>query len=245
MAQAIELYPAGEALLPLVGRREELRNLSTALRNRHSRLILGPPGARKTRLIQEASRLAAQPCAFLRRPTVLHALLAELAEQLDCRLPRFHALHRATSISLKPAILDSLRRAPRCVVIDGISQTEPRMYRFLQQVYYVPGTCLIVTAASRDGLGFLRKLLWDPREEISLEPFSRSEAQLLFEMAADRFELRSMNLDDFRQKVLMAARGNPGQIVSMCRLAGRREYQNGRHIKFLPLRIDALTSDLQ
>jgi hypothetical protein len=244
MAEAIELHPAGETLLPMVGRREELRNLLTALRDRHSRLILGPPGVGKTRLIQEATRLAGQPCAFLQRPTVLHALLTELAEQLNCRLQRFPAFRQATSISLKPVILDSLRRAPRCVVVDGISKTEPRMYRFLQQLYYVPGACLIVTATSRESLGFLRKLLWDPREEISLEPLSRSEAQSLFEMAADRFELRSLDLDDFRGKMLAAARGNPGRIVSMCRLAGRREYQNGRHIKFLPLWIDVLSSGL-
>lgn len=160
MAQAIELHSAGETLLPMVGRREELKNLLTALRDRHSRLILGPPGAGKTRLIQEATRLAGQPCAFLQRPTVLHALLVELAEQLNCRLQRFPALQQATSISLKPAILDSLRRAPRCVVVDRISKTDPRMYRFLQQVYYGPGACLIVTATSRDSLGFLRKLLW-------------------------------------------------------------------------------------
>lgn len=85
----------------------------------------------------------------------------------------------------------------------------------------------------------------DPREAISLEPLSRSEAQSLFEMAADRFELRPLDLDDFKRKVLVAARGNPGQIISMCRLAGRREYQNGRYIKFLPLRIDALSSHMQ
>jgi len=41
---------------------------------------------------------------------------------------------------------------------------------------------------------------------------------------------------------LTAAHGNPGQILTMCRMASRPEYQAGRHIKFLPLRIDALTA---
>jgi hypothetical protein len=45
--------------------------------------------------------------------------------------------------------------------------------------------------------------------------------------------------------VLAAAQGNPGQILTMCRLAGCPEYQDGRHIKFLPLRIDALTAFVQ
>lgn len=54
--------------------------------------------------------------------------------------------------------------------------------------------------------------------------------------------LESLDLDAFRRKVLTAARGNPGQILAMCRMAGRPEYQQGRHIKFLPLRMDALAA---
>jgi hypothetical protein len=114
------------------------------------------------------------------------------------------------------------------------------MYRFLQEVYHLPGNCLIVTARSRDCLGHLRKLLWDPREEISLKPLTPPECKKLFEAAASKFGLGSLDLEDFRHKVLMSALGNPGQILAMCRLAARREYQDGRHIKFLPLRMDVL-----
>ena len=114
------------------------------------------------------------------------------------------------------------------------------MYRFLQEVYHLPGNCLIVTARSRDCLGHLRKLLWDPREEISLKPLTPPECNKLFAAATSKFGLGSLDLEDFRHKVLMSARGNPGQILEMCRLAARPEYQNGRHIKFLPLRMDVL-----
>jgi hypothetical protein len=120
-----------EAPLPLVGRREALQSLVAALRARRTRLILGPPGAGKTRLVQEAMHLAAQPCVLVQQPRVLHALLVELAGQLNCRLQRFATLRRATSISLKPVILDSLHRTAKCVVIEDVSDADPRMYRFL------------------------------------------------------------------------------------------------------------------
>lgn len=242
MVKAIESRSVADADLPLIGRRAELKELLGALRERRSRLILGPPGAGKSRLIREAVCGAGQDCIVLQRPGAPHALLIECARQLGCRSGRYPTLDRATSIALKPLVLDSLRRTPRCVVIEDLVDADPRMYRFLQQLYYVPSVCLIVSATSRDSLGFLRKLLWDPREEISLGPLGRSEAQCLFDAAADRFELRTLDLGDFRRKVLAAARGNPGQIISMCRLAARSEYQTGRHIKFLPLRIDALAS---
>ncbi|MCW5978347.1 MAG: ATP-binding protein [Bryobacteraceae bacterium] len=233
-----------DAPWPLIGRREELRNLTYALVERRSRLVLGPPGAGKTRLVREAERLAGQRCAWAERPRALHAFLVEAAEQLHCRIERFADLEQATSMSLKPAVLDALQRSPRCVAIDDLAWADPRMYRFLRELYYLPDVCLIVTAASRDSLGYVRRLLWDPREEIALEPLNRVESQELFEAAADRYQLRSLDLEDFRRKALAAARGNPGQIVSMCRLAGRPEYHNGRYVKFLPLRMDALSSRL-
>lgn len=161
---------------------------------------------------------------------------------MGCPVKGSQPLDRATSIRLKPLILESLRSPPVCVLIEDVAHADPRMYRFLQELHYIPRACLIVTATSRDKLGFLRKLLWDPREEISLAPLSRSDDQYIFDAAADGFDLRSLDLDEFRRKVLTAARGNPGQIVSMCRLAGRPEYQSGRHIKFLPLRIEVLSS---
>jgi hypothetical protein len=196
----------------------------------------------KTRLLQESLSIARQPYVYVERSEVLHRLLVELAERLSCSAGRFGSVRDATSLALKPSVLDALRRAPRCVVLEDVAGADPRMYRFLQQVYYIPGVCLIVTAASRDCLGHLRKLLWDPREEIALKPLTRTEALSLFDVASRMYRLESFDLGAFRRKVLTAAQGNPGQILTMCRMASRPEYQSGRHIKFLPLRIDALTA---
>lgn len=231
-----------DGLIPLVGRREELKALTSALCARRSCLVAGPRGVGKTRLIEEALNASGQPVVRLRTPGALHELLVALAQQLSCPAGRFGEVRRATSIALKPVVQDALRKRPHCVVLDDVADADPRMYRFLQQVYYIPRVCLIVGAKSRDSLGFLRKLLWDPREEISLKPLSRAESSALFESACHAFRLDTLNVDEFRSKVLAAAQGNPGQILTMCVLASRPEYQAGRHIMFLPLRIDALTA---
>jgi hypothetical protein len=189
--------------------------------------------------------VAGQPYVYVDKSDVLHQLLVALAERLSCPAGRFGSARNATSAALKSAVLDVLRRQPRCLVIDNVADADPRMYRFLQQVYYIPAVCLIVTAASCDCLGHLRKLLWDPRQQIALQPLTRPEALSLFEVASLVYRLQSFDLDSFRCQVLAAAQGNPGQILTMCRMAGRPEYQDGRHIKFLPLRIDALTAFVQ
>lgn len=231
--------------VPLFGRRDEVQILTNALCARKSCLVLGPKGMGKSRLLQESLSIARQPYVYVEGPEVLHRLLVELAERLSCPAGRFRSVRSATSVALKPSVLDALRRLPRCLVLENVADADPRMYRFLQQVYYVPGVCLVVTAASRDCLGHLRKLLWDPREEIALKPLTRTEALSLFDVASRMYRLESFDLDAFRSKVLTAAQGNPGQILTMCRMASRPEYQDERHIKFLPLRIDVLTAFVQ
>jgi len=220
----------------LVGRRNEVATLASALEQRQSRLILGPRGIGKTRLIQEALAQSERPCLFVKEPRVLHQLLVELAAGLRC------AVRRSTSIVLKPAVLEALRSRPRCVVVDDIADADPRMYRFLQQIYHSPGSCLIVAARSRARLGHLHKLFWDPREEIALQPLDHREARALFDAAAEALGLTGFDLEGFRRNALAAARGNPGQIVAMCRMAARPEYHSGRRIKFPSLRIDAFTA---
>jgi hypothetical protein len=229
-----------DAIVPLVGRRAELEALAIALRSRQSRLATGPPGIGKTRMLAEALAREDGPHVVLRAPRTLHDLLTQLAALLSCPVAG-----RTTSSVLKAAVLPVLRAEPRAILLDDASDCDPRMYRFLQAVYHSPGSCLIATARSRGSLGHLRKLLWDPREEVCLKPLSHVEAGALFDGAAAAYKLSELDLDDFRNRTLASARGNPGQIVAMCRLAARPEYRRGRRIQFLPLRMDALPAFLE
>jgi hypothetical protein len=176
------------------------------------------------------------------QPLVLHHLLVCLAEQLGSRSLRYSRAAGATSMHLKPLVLNALRANPAVVVVEDLESRDPRMYRFLQELYYIPGASLIVTARSMDWIGYVRKLLWDPREKIEMKPLSRTESIELFEHAARIFRLDSIDLNDFRNKVMEAAHGNPGKMIAMCRLATQPEYRSGRHIKFLPLRMDMLSA---
>jgi len=244
MRPAIESWRNTARPIPFVGRQRELRELVAALRAGQPRLTVGPAGIGKKRLAEEALQAAGMPFVRVRAAGVLHELLADLAAALGCSHPRFHSLPKATSLALKALVLNALRRAPQCVVLEDLHDADPRMYRFLQELYYIPGGSLIVTATSRADLGFVRKLLWDPREEILLDPLSRTEAQLLFDEAVRAFGIESLRIDEFGRKALAAAKGNPGQILAMSRMAARPEYQRGRYIKFLPLRMDMLSASL-
>jgi len=215
----------------------ELERLSLAFATGDPLLLLGPQGSGKTRLIQEALPRNRHVLYIAWEPT-LHALLISMARALiagpeDC-------LAAQTSVRLKGLLWTAMESSPTPMVLDGIAGASFPTYRFLQRIYHTRGMALF--AASRDAfsLGTLARLFWNPANALHIPPFHEHDAEQLFEAAADRFQLRHLDLAEFRYKVLESARGNPGQIIEMCRLAARPQYHSGRYIKFSPLRIDTV-----
>jgi energy-coupling factor transporter ATP-binding protein EcfA2 len=241
----------GAAALPLLGLSREKRRIEDAVRRGESLLILGPAGSGKTALVKSIA--ASVPGAvYVEYRRVLHDMLASLATALiESRHPRFTALVRngnspakwaneQTSVHLRGVLWSGLETGPCLVILDSIERSSFQAYRFFQRVYYGRGMRMIAVARDPVGLGELRRLFWDPRQMVQMMPLAETEASVLFELAADQFGLREFDLDDFRPRVLDNAKGNPGQIVEMCRMAREPQYRSGKHILFAPLRIDLM-----
>ncbi len=221
-----------ETEVTLVGLSRERERIDKALGNRESLLLLGPRGAGKSRLLHEV--VAQRPEAvYLRCPPEPHEFLVSLARRLsiDVRLP---------SVRLRGLLWKTLEASPRILVLDGVHHAGRAVRSFLEGLSYAPGGVILAAARGYGELGALGRLFWDPRQTVRLEPLLPHEARLLFEAAAGRFGLRALELDEFREYVLECARGNPGEIVEMCRLASHPRYLAGARIKFHILRIDAL-----
>jgi hypothetical protein len=240
-----------EPQLPFVGMVREMQRLSLAFATGDSLLLLGPQGSGKTKLIQEALSGNRQVLYIAWEPS-LHALLTAMARALiAARHAGFmsHAktgpnpedwLAVQTSIHLKGLLWSAVENAPVPMMLDGIAGAGFPTYRFLQRIYHAPGMALF--AASRDAfsLGALARLFWNPAKALNIPALHERDAEQLFQAAADHFKLRNLELDEFLEKVLESARGNPGQIIEMCRLAAQPQYHSGGYIKFAPLRIDTL-----
>ena len=240
-----------EPELPFIGMVREVQRLRSAFTAGDPLLLLGPQGSGKTRLTSEALS-GNQHSLYIAWEPTLHALLTAMARAL---IAVRHAgfIGRAkpgadpecwlavqTSVHLKGLLWTAMERSPVTMMLDGITGASFPTYRFLQRIYHTPGMALF--AASRDAfsLGALSRLFWNPAKALNIPPLHEREAEQLFEAAADHFRLRNLDLDEFREKVLESARGNPGQIIEMCRLATQAQYHAGRYIKFAPLRIDTV-----
>jgi hypothetical protein len=216
----------------------EVERLRLAIAGGDPLLVLGPQGSGKTRIIQEALSAHPQVRYVEWRPT-LHALLLAMAHAV-LEIPE-DRLKRQTSVHLRGIVWGALEHSPVPIVLDGIAGASFPAYRFLQRVFHTPGVALFAASRDEATLGALARLFWNRQKTLHIPPLHERDGERLFESAADRFELRHLCLDDFREKVLHSAGGNPGQIIEMCRLATQPQYLSGRYIKFAPLRIDTVT----
>jgi hypothetical protein len=237
--------------LPLIGFHRERQRIAEAVRKHEPLLLLGPPGAGKTRLLRFALECASGTGVYLRFVSVFHNLLSSFARELIAGghlpvramvvgLDPLRWCTRQTSVHLKGLIWRAVESAPRLVILDGVYDASAPVYRFFQRVYYTPGVTMFAAARDPVSLGALHKLFWDPRQTVCVPPLDDHGAASLFDSATERFGLHRLELGDFRTRTLECARGNPGQIVEMCRLAADPAYVSGRHILFAPLRIDVM-----
>jgi len=240
-----------EMELPLVGMAKERERLSAAFSAGESLLILGPRWSGKTRLIQESLR-SQGTCLYVAWKPTLHGLLLAMARVLIAAghsgfLGRIEPgiehdawVHRQTSLHLKGLLWTAFERMPVPLVFDGIAGAGFPTLRFLQRIYHMPGMTVLASARNVSGMGALNRLFWDQRHLVNMVSLNDNEARRLFDLAAAHFNLGNLDLEDFREKALESAAGNPGLIIEMCRLATRPQYLAGRHVKFAPLRIDTL-----
>lgn len=234
--------PARDRPVPLVGRQRELRRLQALLASGNRVLVLGPRGIGKSRLIAEAAAASGIEHVRIWAQGPPQELFRQLLPLLCPETFSPFSVRPLASQVLQARVLAALQSRPRWIWLDDPTPASALLYRFFQRVLWIPRCGLIVAAENRARLGALARLLYDPREEILLVPLSQADSAALLEHAIHAFGLGLHDSPaEFRLRTLEAAAGNPGRIVTLCRLAAQPQYWHGGRLMFAPLWIDTLT----
>jgi AAA domain len=222
--------------LPLLGRSRQLARLLDLIRAKTPALICGAPGLGKTRLLDEvASKLAADgiPFAYVRFEHSLHTLLIDIGRQMDLDI------ENASSVALRGALWQAFESTPRVILLDDIAEPSGAFYRFFERILAADGNTVVGVAVDMRAVGSLGRIFWNRQGTVLVQPLNKREAATLVESAIAAFAAASPISPDFTERVVQAARGNPGRIVNMCIRAADPSYRDAHD----RIRFGALVTD--
>lgn len=250
--------------IPLVDRESDAFRLHDAILKRESLLISGPAGTGKTALIlkvlSELPLGTAHHCFYLSGVDGVQPLLRWLIQRLyesdDPPLRRqLHGegirestlkcwlKHQPTS-RLKGAVYRSMEMGSYWVFLDHLpplTRAEAKIVRELVWMRKTPVFLLARGPTERD-VGHVGSVYWGSRQRLSLGPLPARAAREVLERCIQEMGLQKLDLEGFREEVLLLSGLVPGTIVRMCHLAQAPKYQFGLRPKTKLIRIDCLMS---
>jgi hypothetical protein len=150
---------------------------------------------------------------------------------------------QSTSL-LKGEVYRAAETGGYTVFLDHVPPLTHAMAKVLRELIWMRNTpvCLVARGLGEEEVGHAAGLYWAGRQRLVLGPLPHAAARALLEICIRRFGVAKMDLGNFREEILKLSAGNPGAIVSMCRLAMDAKYHFGSRIKTKLVFIDCLMS---
>ena len=249
-------------LEPLAGRKEELRELRTAIQKRKSLLIWGPADAGKTALVKKAiSELTdaeRRNCIYWSGAAsgkeLLSYFVGRLYEMGDPFVrKKIHAdgateaslngwLRKQKSVRLRGILFTASTQGDYRFFMDHFPPPTHDMARLMKEIMYRCKSPVYLAARdySQREIGYAWSLYWNDGLRIHLGPLSERVARELLERCIGKFGLGSLDLKGFREDILRVSGHLAGSIAKMCELASHARYRYGDQVKAKLVHIDYL-----
>ena len=244
-----------------LNRRVELVRLHSLLQSRKSALVHGPAGMGKTALLQQiaAARSPREPHLILALadrepgrwlrglvlgllsqhspPRLMKALsLGETPSALDAQ----RAVVRQSARALRRLLSESLEGGHYALGLDPTYFLSRASYKLLRDLTRTTGTPLIFSAHSgyMDDIGYATKFALPREQRLALGPLPEEAMARLFGDGVRRLSRAPANLEMFREHALSYAKGNPGTLLGLLRLAAEERSWLGENLKIHLLTVD-------
>jgi AAA+ ATPase superfamily predicted ATPase len=235
----------GQSRAAVFGREPELAELRTRLAARKPFLFHGNSGVGKSLLIR--SVLTDFPdvlyCNETKSPQSMFRALAESlsssGDQTTKSLLKWAPASSKSAVSLKGIVLDSLRTSSRAIVLDQLVRPSQALGAAVKELALAGSSVVSVArSAHMEDAGYVFPLYPFREERFELHPLDASSAAEFSNLTADRLGITADNRQEFLDRVLDYAKGNPGVILALLRKGTQPRYRAGEHIKIGPLYID-------
>jgi hypothetical protein len=249
----------------LVGRESEARQLREALQKRQNRLICGCADSGKTFLmanvLAELSANERQKCICWTGP----ATRRQLVEHLTCGL--YHAgdpvvrnkvqadrfgeatlsrwLAGQSALRLRGILFTAAEHGEYRVFVDHLPTISQSVAELLKELVNRTNTpvYLLGRGYSQAEIGYAWSLYWTDEYRLPVQPLSEGAARELLDMCIEKYALKSLDLDGFREELLGLSGNLPGAIVKMCKLAAEPRYHYGDRVKLKLIHVDYLMQE--
>lgn len=250
--------------IPLVNREGDAFRLHDAILKRESLLINGPVGTGKTALIlkvlSELPLGMARHCFYLSGVDGVQPLLQWLIQRLyesdDPPLRRqLHGegirestfkrwLKQQPTGRLKGVVYRSMEMGSYWVFLDHLPPLTRAQAKIVRELVWMRKTpvFLLARGPTETDVGHVGSVYWGSRQQLSLGPLPTRAAREVLERCIQEMGLQKLDLEGFREEVLLLSGLVPGTIVRMCHLAQAAKYQVGLRPMTKLIHIDCLMS---
>ena len=221
----------------LIDREKEVRTISALANQRKNIIIFGEEGVGKTAVINKvlADQFNSKQYLYSEESkTFREALMGLVLSGSNSR----GKIEEKNILALRKILYIILDKKPGYIIFDHIGRVEPKYCSFLEYLIERGFPLMIISQGTdKKAIGHLRYLLHN-FERVQLSNFSRVATDILIDHYISKFNIKVVDLDNFKKAIFHFSNGNPKVVRQICSLSRDTKYSKKGFIDVKLINLD-------
>lgn len=221
----------------LIDREKEIRIISALASQRKNIIIFGEEGVGKTAVINKvlADQFNAKKYLYSEESkTFREALIGLALFGSNTRVK----IEEKNILELRKTVYPILDKQPEYIIFDHIGRVEPKYCSFLEYLIERNLPLMVISqGVDKKAIGHLRYLL-HCFERVEISNFSRVATDILVDHYIGKFNIKVVELDNFKKAIFHFSNGNPKVVKQICSLSRDTKYSKKGFIDVKLINLD-------